>query len=50
LDCDFSSEWDLEHGHFQYDDKMTFLELKSLLAGKENAQERLTMEMEKARV
>jgi len=37
----FNSEWDLEHGHFQYVIKMTSWEFeRSLLAGKKMPQER----------
>jgi hypothetical protein len=42
----FNSEWDLEHGHFQYDDKNDVLRVEVTPSWEENAQERLTMEIE----
>jgi hypothetical protein len=42
----FNSEWNLEHGHFQYDDKNDALKVEVAPNWEENAQERLTMEIE----
>jgi hypothetical protein len=42
----FNSEWNLEHGHFQYDDKNDVLKVEVAPSWIENAQERLTIEIE----
>ncbi len=42
----FNSEWDLEHGHFQYDEKNDVLRVEVTPSWEANAQERLTMDIE----
>lgn len=42
----FNSEWDLEHGHFQYDDKKDVLRVEVTPSWEATVQERLTMEIE----
>jgi hypothetical protein len=42
----FNSEWDLEHGHFQYDDKKDVLRVDVTPVWEPTAQERLTMNIE----
>jgi hypothetical protein len=42
----FNSEWDLEHGHFQYDEKNDVLRVEVTPSWEDNAQERLTMDIE----
>jgi hypothetical protein len=41
----FNSEWDLEHGHFQYDEKNDVLRVEVTPSWEDNAQERLTMDI-----
>lgn len=42
----FNSEWDLEHGHFQYDEKNDVLRVEVTPSWEASTQERLTMEIE----
>lgn len=42
----FNSEWNLEHGHFQYDEKNDMLRVEVTPEWEENGQDRLTMEIE----
>jgi len=42
----FNSEWDLEHGHFQYDEKNDVLRVEVTPNWETISQERLTMEIE----
>lgn len=42
----FNSEWNLEHGHFQYDEKNDVLRVEVTPSWEAVAQERLTMEIE----
>ncbi|REG91466.1 DUF2911 domain-containing protein [Algoriphagus antarcticus] len=42
----FNSEWDLEHGHFQYDEKNDVLRVDVTPVWEETSQESLSMEVE----
>jgi len=42
----FNSEWDLEHGHFQYDEKNDVLRVEATPSWVVNTQERLTIDIE----
>lgn len=42
----FNSEWDLEHGHFQYDEKNDVLRVEVMPVWEEISQERLTIDLE----
>lgn len=42
----FNSDWDLEHGHFQYDEKNDVLRVEVAPSWEANAQERLSMDIE----
>ncbi|MBN7817597.1 DUF2911 domain-containing protein [Algoriphagus pacificus] len=42
----FNSEWDLEHGHFQYDDKNDVLRVEVTPVWEESSQERLAIDLE----
>lgn len=42
----FNSEWDLEHGHFQYDEKNDVLRVEATPVWEETSQESLSMEIE----
>lgn len=42
----FNSDWDLEHGHFQYDEKNDVLRVEVSPQWGENVQERLSIEIE----
>ncbi|SFT39597.1 Protein of unknown function [Algoriphagus locisalis] len=42
----FNSEWDLEHGHFQYDEKNDVLRVEVEPVWEETSQESLSMEIE----
>lgn len=42
----FNSDWDLEHGHFQYDEKNDVLRVESTPVWESNSAEKLTIEIE----
>lgn len=42
----FNSEWDLEHGHFQYDEKKDVLRVESTPTWEASSSERLSIEIE----
>ncbi len=42
----FNSEWNLEHGHFQYDEKFDVLRVESTPTWEATAQERLSIDIE----
>lgn len=42
----FNSDWDLEHGHFQYDDKLDVLRVESTPTWVEESQEQLSVSVE----
>jgi hypothetical protein len=42
----FNSEWDLEHGHFQYDEKNDVLRMEITPTFTENSEERLSVKVE----
>lgn len=42
----FNSEWDLEHGHFQYDEKQDVLRVEVTPSWEESSQERLAIDIE----
>jgi hypothetical protein len=42
----FNSEWDLEHGHFQYDEKNDVLRMEVTPTWEENSEERLSVKVE----
>ena len=42
----FNSEWNLEHGHFQYDEKFDVLRVESTPTWEANAQERFSIDVE----
>jgi hypothetical protein len=42
----FNSEWNLEHGHFQYDEKNDVLRVEVMPIWEETSQDRLSMEIE----
>jgi hypothetical protein len=42
----FNSEWDLEHGHFQYDEKNDILRVEVTPSWEDKTQERLSMDIE----
>lgn len=42
----FNSEWDLEHGHFQYDEKNDVLRVESVPTWESTSSERLSIEIE----
>jgi hypothetical protein len=42
----FNSEWDLEHGHFQYDEKQDVLRVEVIPSWEESSQERLAIDIE----
>ncbi len=42
----FNSEWNLEHGHFQYDEKNDVLRVEVMPVWEENSQERLSIDIE----
>lgn len=42
----FNSEWDLEHGHFQYDEKYDVLRVEVTPVWEENSQDRLSIDLE----
>ncbi len=42
----FNSEWDLEHGHFQYDEKNDVLRVEVTPTWEETSEERLSIEVE----
>ncbi|MDF2159421.1 DUF2911 domain-containing protein [Algoriphagus sp. CAU 1675] len=42
----FNSEWNLEHGHFQYDEKNDVLRVEVMPTWEENSQERLSIDIE----
>ena len=42
----FNSEWDLEHGHFQYDEKNDVLRVEVTPVWGESLQERLSIDIE----
>jgi hypothetical protein len=42
----FNSQWELEHGHFQYDEKFDVLRVEANPSWETNSQERLSFEIE----